>query len=252
MILLNKADLGVAGLFGLGSQVGGILLIIVASADKALTPWFYRTAREPDAPRILARTGTHFFLGVLSVSLLVCVFAREIILILADPAFAGAARVVPLIAAGAFLVSAYYYPIKGLMLLKRTGIIPIITGISAVVTIAANLALIPRLGIMGAAAATAIGQLVLFVCTYAVSQRLYPIPYEYGKLGRAFVVGAGMVGLAAVLPPMGLAVSIAVKTAIVATLPIWLLALRVISVQECISLARVATNAAAGFGRKRS
>ena len=235
-ILLNKAGAHEAGLFGLGCQLGGLLLIMVASADKALTPWFYRTAREPDASSVLARTATYFFIAISSVTLLICVFGREIIQILGTPEFQDAQRVVPLIALGALFVAAYYFPIKGLMLLKRTVIIPVLTGTAGAVTIGANLLLVSKLGMIGAAIGTLAGQLTLFALTFAVSQRLYPIHYEYAKLAKVLIACVGLYAASLFVPDTSLVISISVKLLIVAALPFWLLTLRIVTREQLRSM----------------
>jgi O-antigen/teichoic acid export membrane protein len=235
-ILLNKAGAHEAGLFGLGCQLGGLVLIMVASADKALTPWFYRTASKPDAPRVLARTATHFFIAISSVTLLICVFGREIIKILGTPQFADAHRVVPLIALGALFVATYYFPIKGLMLLKRTVVIPLLTATASAVTIGANLLLVPKLGMIGAAIGTVAGQLTLFTLTFAVSQRLYPIHYEYAKLAKVLIACVGLYAASLFVPDANLLISIGVKLLIVVTLPFWLLTLRAVGREELRSM----------------
>jgi len=231
-ILLSKIGAHEAGLFGLGCQVGGLVLIMVASADKALTPWFYRTASETDAPRVLARTATHFFIAISSVTLVICVFGREIIQILGTPEFQDAHRVVPLIALGALCVAAYYYPMLGLMLLKRTSVVPILTGTAACVTIVANLLLVTKFGTIGAAIATLAGQSTLFILTFAVSQRLYRINYEYGKLAKILTVGTSLFAVSLLVADTTLLVSIAIKSALVATFPLGLLAVGAVSKDE--------------------
>ena len=54
-----------------------------------------------------------------------------------------------------------------------------------------NFALIPRFGMMGAAWATVAGYLVMAALGGIVSQRLYPIPLEAGRLGL-IVLAAGV------------------------------------------------------------
>jgi O-antigen/teichoic acid export membrane protein len=237
-ILLSKAGAYEAGLFGLGSQLGGLLLIMVASADKALTPWFYRTAGEPDAPRVLGRTATHFFIAISSVTLVICVFGREIIQILGTPEYQDAHRIVPLIALGALFVAAYYFPIKGLMLLKRTVVVPLLTATAGTVTIGVNLLLVPKLGMIGAATGTVAGQIILFTLTFAVSQRLYTIHYEYAKLAKVLIACVGLYAASLFVPDANLLISIGMKLLIVVTLPFWLLTLGAVNREELRSVVR--------------
>ena len=54
----------------------------------------------------------------------------------------------------------------------------------------ANLILVPRFGMMGAAWAATASYALLAVVATAFSRRVYPVPYEWGRLGRIAVAGA--------------------------------------------------------------
>ena len=53
---------------------------------------------------------------------------------------------------------------------------------AAAVNIAVNLLLIPIIGFPGAAWATLIAYFVMAVMTYIMTQRIYPMKYEWGRL----------------------------------------------------------------------
>ena len=57
---------------------------------------------------------------------------------------------------------------------------------------AANFALIPRFGMLGAAWATVLAYAVMAGLGFCISQRLYPIPFETGRLaGLGALAGLG-------------------------------------------------------------
>src|SRR5262249_41701712 len=60
------------------------------------------------------------------------------------------------------------------------------------VNVGANMLLIPRIGIMGGAIATLAAYMVMAAAIYRESQRVYPIPYEWGRVAKLFAI----VGLA--------------------------------------------------------
>ena len=53
-----------------------------------------------------------------------------------------------------------------------------------VVNVALNLALVPPLGIVGAGLALVASYLVVVALMYGFTQRLFPVPYEWGRLAR--------------------------------------------------------------------
>jgi hypothetical protein len=70
----------------------------------------------------------------------------------------------------------------GIGVSKRARYYPMITAVVAVVNVAANFLLIPRFGMMGAAWATLASYAVMAAMGAVISQRLFPIPFERGRL----------------------------------------------------------------------
>src|SRR5690606_28943169 len=81
---------------------------------------------------------------------------------------------------------------------KRIGPFPIITAIAAAASVAANVVLIPRFELQGAALAATCGQTALFLATWYFVSRIYPIPYETSRLVR-ITASALVVGIAGVV-----------------------------------------------------
>lgn len=233
--LLAETDLEQAGLFGLGSQIGGLAIVVSSSVMRAVAPWFYRTAPKEGSAEVFSRVSTLFFAAFISLTTFICIFAKEILLVLSAQEFAAAYPVVLLCALGALFLSAYNFPMLGLMYLKKTYLVPILTVTSASILLGANHILIPRLGIVGAAIGTAIGQGVLFVCAFSASQRLYPIRYEYAKIARLTGVFAAVYAVTYILPPASMSIAIGMKVLIVATVPIWLRVLGIVNREEMAS-----------------
>ena len=60
--------------------------------------------------------------------------------------------------------------------------------IVAFINIALNFILIPNYGYVGAAYATLISQIILFLLIYLKSQELYSIPYEIDKIFKIVIL----------------------------------------------------------------
>ena len=63
-----------------------------------------------------------------------------------------------------------------------------------VANVALNLILVPPLGIVGAGLALVASYLVVVALMYVFTQRLFPVPYEWGRLARVVLVSAVLVG----------------------------------------------------------
>jgi O-antigen/teichoic acid export membrane protein len=112
----------------------------------------------------------------------------------AVPALVGSAyreayRVVPLVALAYAFNGLHYALSPGVHLAGRTRHFPLLALAAAALNLGLNFLLIPRLGGMGAAWATALAFAFFAVGTGVLGQRFYPVPYEYGKLAR---IGASL------------------------------------------------------------
>jgi len=75
----------------------------------------------------------------------------------------------------------------GIYIEEKSIYVPLVTGLGAVTSIAANFILIPHLGITGAAVATFASYLVMAVGYFVVTQKFYNIRYEYERIAKVFV-----------------------------------------------------------------
>ena len=83
----------------------------------------------------------------------------------------------------AYLFNGIYVNLQaGMYIEEKTKYFPLVTGAGALVNVAVNLLLIPRLGIMGAALAVLASYMVMAAGLFFFAQRFYRIDYEYGKL----------------------------------------------------------------------
>lgn len=115
------------------------------------------------------------------------------------------------------------------------------TIIAAVVALTLNaiLPFLPGLSLAGGALATMCGNLVSVVLVYLVSQRLYPIAYELGKVGIGVALLGGLILLGELSRLLVSATSIdgiALRLALLVAYPWLLVALGVIQRYEVVVL----------------
>lgn len=190
------------GLYSIGASFGLALKFFLSAFESAWTPFFLGVMREPDARRIYATVSTYVVaLLVLLVGGL-CAVAPAVVRLFTTEGFQEAAAVTPWIALGVMFQGFYLVGSIGLVITKRTKLYPIATGTAAAVSLLANILLIPRFGMMGAAWANALSYATLAAVTVTFSWRVYPIPYEWSRLLRIVIAGgAGYLAAVSGVPP---------------------------------------------------
>lgn len=143
----------------------------------------------------------------------------------ARPEFRAAAPVIPVVALAYLLHGVFLLTSIGIGLEKKAGYYPLITAAAAATNLAANFALIPSLGMMGAAWATVASYAVMAGLGLTISQRVHPLPFEFGR-GALLVAGAAAIFAASRLGPDALWPAVAFKLAVLALFPVMLLAAR--------------------------
>lgn len=212
----NLADRKILDLFVLRSEVGLYQVAYdLGSAPKFATsafepawgPFLYAEIKKPDAPRTIARLATVAFAAFALCATGVAALGGEALTLLTpySPEFRAAAPVIPVVAGAYLLHGVFLLTSVGIGVSKRARYYPMITAVVALVNVAANFLLIPRFGMMGAAWATLASYAVMAGLGAVISQRLYAIPFEKGRMaafgaGAAAVYVLGRVGPAALGP----------------------------------------------------
>jgi O-antigen/teichoic acid export membrane protein len=159
--------------------------------------------KEPDAKEIYRKISTYIVAVLIVLVAGLCATATEVVRLFTAPEFHGAAVVTPWIALGVMCQGLYLVGSIGLIITRRTTSYPIATGIAAATSVTANMLLIPRFGLMGAAYSQTIAYATLAVVTIGFSQRAYPISYEWGRLARIAAAGVIAFLAASALPTFG-------------------------------------------------
>jgi O-antigen/teichoic acid export membrane protein len=179
------------GVYSMGVSFGLIEKIALGAFEYAWAPFYYATAREPDAPRVFAAVTTYgvAVLGLMTAGL--SAIAGDLLSVVTRGQYVEAAGVVTWTAVGVFFYGIYLLTSIGLNITTHTQYYPVSTAIGAAVNIGLNVLWIPRFGIIGAAWANAVAYAIQAAVAYRLSQRFYPVRYEYARLTRA--IGAALV-----------------------------------------------------------
>lgn len=225
--LLSSADryllriyqsLAATGVYALAQRLAQVIpVLIVDPFQKSFGPFRFSVMKQPNAQAIYARVLTVYVLVSSGVVLGLTVFGPEIVRLVASAPFGAAAGVLPLVLAPAALSGVTYVFQTGIYIQKATTRILYSGIVAGLVSLAANVVLIPRFGVGGAGAASLLGAVVSAVLTYILAQRLYPVAFQLRS--DALIVAVMLAGglLAHLVPADPWILRIALKGAVVGT-----------------------------------
>jgi O-antigen/teichoic acid export membrane protein len=192
-LLTRFVSLADVGRYTLGYQLGGAISIVVAAFNMEWTPFVFRKLSQPDTDLArLARLATYYWYVLVFVGLGIALFAGVAVYYFIAPSYRSAVSIIPLATVSGVLNGAYIIPVTFLFWQKATTRIPMITLVSALVNVGMNLLLIPRVGMIGAAWATAVAYVVMVVLCWRMAQGVTPFPYEYGFAIRTIIAGVAL------------------------------------------------------------
>jgi O-antigen/teichoic acid export membrane protein len=196
VMLQRMVPMDDVGRYTLGYNLGMLMLMIVTSINQAYQPYYFNlmTSSANPQPRIL-RIILFYLAGMGFIALVGSVFAGELVALMTPARYHASAQYVPPVVVGYFMVGLYYIVSSPIFFHKKTHLLPIITGISAVMNIILNYLLIPRFGAIASAWNTFVCYAFMLVLYYVVAQKMSPFPYPLWRtlLLLAFLIGAILV-----------------------------------------------------------
>jgi O-antigen/teichoic acid export membrane protein len=219
--LMKYADAAALGLYALGYKLA--FSVSQFSRSPLYMVWntqMHQAAFREDAPDVFGRAFTRILGAYLAVGLALCLLADEVALLLGGPRYAGAAPVIPIVVLAYYCLTAADLMDAGFYVSRRTVWKTPITMASTVVMLALYALLIPGRGAVGAAVATLGGFAFHALLTWRVSQRVFPVHYEWRRTGTALLLAAAAWFVARLIPPGPLALPLKALL-----WPLWVLAL---------------------------
>ena len=206
--LVKLSDVAQAGLYSVGVRVASAMVLLLTAFRMAWPAFAYSIREDDHAKRAYAFVLTYMTVVTSWVALVLTLLAPWLVHILAAPRFASASRVVGPLSFASVAFGAYIVIAIGVGRIRRTQFNWIVTGAAAIVNVALNLTLIPPYGMMGAAIATVAAYVTMAVGMAWWSQRVYPVPYQWRRVGTA-ALSAVALAVAGKLLDVGLPAAIA-------------------------------------------
>lgn len=183
-----------AGLYSLSVKLAAGVIFTVRAFQYAWPPLAYSIAEDAEASRVYARITTYYVLvtGVVVVGL--ALLGRWVVRLFAAPEFFGAHEALPWVALGWALYGLF------LVLVAMAGRAQVTVRnapaafCGLVVNVVLLALLVGPLGIAGAGLALVGALLVMLAVMYALTHRLFPVAFEWGRLALL----AGVMGAVAV------------------------------------------------------
>lgn len=195
MVLEERTDLDAVGLYAVAYKIGFLVQILaVGPFFMVWQPRSYAVGREPDAPQVYARVFSYFFAGLCAIALGFSVFADDFMWLMTTPNFYPGADLVPWVAFAYVFNGCQVFCRIGIYLNNRTELAGLVMLLMAVLAVTASWWAIGAFAVQGAAVTTFVSYVLLAIAMAAVGQRLYPIPYELGRLVK--VIACVLVALA--------------------------------------------------------
>lgn len=192
IMLVRFVGLAEAGLYSLAVKFSQVVTVLVRAFNLAWPPLAYSIREDRDAKRAYAYIVTYFLLLATVVVLALSLEARWVARALAAPAFFESYKAVPLVSIGATLYALYMVLAVIVGRVGRTGLNFPVTGAAAAVNVGLNLALVPPYGLVGAGIALVGSYLVMLTLLYAVTHRLFPVPFQWGRMLRIVSIAGGL------------------------------------------------------------
>jgi O-antigen/teichoic acid export membrane protein len=214
ILLAKLSTLSQVGEYAVANRLGMVLALVTTAFAVAYAPFMLSMfEQDPEEEKVVrGKTLTYVTVVLALVAVIVGLFAREILMV-AAPAYRSAYEAVGMLAIGTAAYGISTVALGGIALARQTSSLVALAAAAAVVNVALNLALIPIWGMNGSAAATAVGYVVLLALYYWRAQRVYPTPYEPGRVLRVLVAMALPLAVGAI-PLSPLWVALVVKAGV--------------------------------------
>jgi O-antigen/teichoic acid export membrane protein len=211
------------GIYALGYKLA--MTVGIFSLNPLYMVWsarMYSVARSREAPVVFGQMFTRIMAAYAFVGLGLCLFGDVAIAILGGSPYASASIVIAPVLLGCMCQGAVSLMDAGLYVRHRSGVKFGVTLLGTAVMLILYRVLIPLYGSMGAALATLGGFAFLAVMTWTVTQRIFPVRYEWGRLVLMLALASGLWLIGQTLPAGSWGLAARAGLWLLAPLLVWL------------------------------
>jgi O-antigen/teichoic acid export membrane protein len=222
------------GIYSLAVRIASVIVFLMTAFQLAWPAFAYSIRDDGAAKRTYAYVLTYLLFITCWMSLALGSLAPWLVSLLATDKFSRSADAVPFLCFGVAAYSGYSVLAIGVGRTRQTQLNWVVSGTAALVNIVLCIALIPPYGMMGAAVATLVAYVALFLGMWVRSRTIYPVPYQWRRI-------ATLSGVAAALTAVAYSIhSLPVSILLTLAYPLLLLPLRFYQRAELTRLRRLA------------
>jgi O-antigen/teichoic acid export membrane protein len=222
IMLVRFVGLAEAGLYSLAVKFSQVVTVLVRAFNLAWPPLAYSIRDDDQARRTYAFIVTYFLLLATGVVLALSLEARWVVRALAAPEFFDSWKAVPLVSTGVTLYALFMVLVVVAGRTGRTEYNFPVTAVAAATNVGLNLLLVPPHGLVGAGIALVGSYLVMLALMYAVTRRLFPVPFQWARMARIVVIAGGLYALGELLLPTEGATGLLSRAALLPAFPLLL------------------------------
>ncbi|MCW2926653.1 MAG: polysaccharide biosynthesis protein, partial [Thermoleophilia bacterium] len=188
------------GVYGVAARFAGVVLIVVTALQLSWQPFAYSIKDDDEARSSYAIVTSWFAAGMGWIVAGMSLLADPVVRLMTPDTYLEATNLVPLLALAAGIYGAYFLVGIGASRVKKTGWHAVVAFGAVVVSLAANLLLVPQFGARGAAVAAVLANLTLVSLMLVRSQRVFRVHYELLRLARPIALTLAAIAATYFLP----------------------------------------------------
>jgi O-antigen/teichoic acid export membrane protein len=192
--LAEYSDAAEIGIYSIASSVALLGLMLNSSLTLTWFPEVSRTYREhsSDALPALGRLWSRLVVGLALVWVVVSAAGGDVLCLLTAPEFHRGAKYIPWLAGGIFFLGLAALATTAFFLEAKMRYVAYVWLGGGVLSICANLLLVPCIGAFGAAIAQCVSYGFIAIVILLASRRVLPIPIEWSRLTLALLLALSM------------------------------------------------------------
>ena len=216
--LRQAGDTSAVGIYGLAYQFGMLPVSLgYMPFSQVWDPLRFQLAQRPDRDALYSRGFVYMSLMMITMTVLIALFVGDFLRIVARPAYFQASYLVPVILMAYVVGSWTAFSNLGIFMRERTEWFTLANWVAALVALAGYVFLIPRFLAWGAAFATVVAFVIRHIMVYYISQRLWPIKYEWGPVLRLCGIATAVVLMGILAPRLPIVASVLLHVGLFAT-----------------------------------
>ncbi|HEY2354114.1 MAG TPA: oligosaccharide flippase family protein [Gaiellaceae bacterium] len=181
------------GQYSLATKIASAMVLLFTAFQIAWPAFAYSIEDEGEAKRAYSYVLTYLLFIASWAAVTLSVFAPWLVHWLGrQPGYWPAERAIPALAFSSVCFAGFIVVTVGAGRTKRTGFNWIAASIGAAVNFGLNLWFIPAWGMLGAAYATLIAYVVLFVVRTVSAQKIYPVSYQWRRVATVVLTAAAL------------------------------------------------------------